>query len=60
MDALFVVTNSPDRRVFNRVERLMASLTHELAGFILPHANFGTHLDSQGNTVNIRLGNKKS
>ena len=33
----------------------MAPLSHDLAGVILPHDNFGTHLDSQGNTVNSDL-----
>ena len=47
------------RSAFNSVERRMAPLGHALAGVILPHANFGTHLDSQGNTVNSNLEIKK-
>ena len=39
------------RNAFNRVERRMSPLGHALAGVILPHANFGAHLDSQYNTV---------
>ena len=55
LDALFVATNASGRSAFNTVERRMAPLSHELAGVILPHANFGTHLDSQSNTVNSDL-----
>ena len=55
LDALFVATNASGRSAFNRVERWMAPLSHDLAGVILPHANFGTHLDSQSNTVNSDL-----
>ena len=48
------------RSAFNSVERRMAPLGYALAGVILPHANFGTHLDSQGNTVNSNLEIKKN
>ena len=43
------------RNAFDRVERRMSSLGHALAGVILTHANFGAHLDSQGNTVKSNL-----
>ncbi|XP_025996071.2 uncharacterized protein LOC113005141 [Solenopsis invicta] len=33
----------------------MAPLTHELAGLILPHDKFGTHLNVQGKTVDKEL-----
>ncbi|KAG5862642.1 hypothetical protein JTB14_012265 [Gonioctena quinquepunctata] len=35
LDALFLATNAPGRSAYNRVERRMASLSRELAGFIL-------------------------
>ena len=47
------------RNAFNRVERRMSPLGHALAGVILTHANFGAHLDSQGNTVKSNLEIKK-
>lgn len=55
MDALFIATNAPGRSAFNRVERMMASLSKELAGLILPHDHFGRHLDGQGNTIDTEL-----
>lgn len=42
------MTNAPGRSAFNRAERRMAPLSRELAGLILPHDRYGTHLDSQG------------
>lgn len=59
LDALFVVTNAPGRSAFNRVERRMAPLSRELAGLILPHEKFGSHLDSQGRTIDRDLEKKK-
>ena len=59
LDAFFVVTNAPGRSAYNRVERRKAPLSHDLAGVILPHDNFGSHLDSQGNTVHYDLEIKK-
>ena len=47
------------RNAFDRVERRMSPLGHALAGVILTHANFGAHLDSQGNTVTSNLEIKK-
>lgn len=55
LDALYVVTNAPGRSAFNRVERRMAPLSHELAGVILPHDHFGSHLDNQGRTIDEDL-----
>lgn len=33
----------------------MAPLSHDLTGIILPHDTFGSHLDSQGKTVDLEL-----
>lgn len=55
LDGLFIVTNAPGRSAFNRVERRMAPLSHELAGLILPHDHFGSHLDDKGRTVDEDL-----
>jgi hypothetical protein len=33
----------------------MAPLSHDLAGLILPHDHFGSHLSDSGGTINIEL-----
>ena len=53
LDALFLVTNAPGKSAFNRVERRMAQLSHELAGVVLPQETFGTHLNSKGETIDL-------
>lgn len=58
LDALFVATNAPGRSAFNRVERRMAPLSHELSGIILSHDHFGSHLDSRGRTIDEELEKK--
>lgn len=58
LDALFLVTNTPGRSAYNRVERRMASLSNQLSGLILRHDTFGTHLDSRGRTVDPELERK--
>lgn len=55
LDALFVACNAPGRSAYNRVERRMAPLSRALVGVILPHAHYGTHLDSQGRTIDAEL-----
>lgn len=55
LDACLIATNAPGRSAFNRVERRMAPLSKELTGVILPHDTFGTHLDSQGRTIDVEL-----
>ena len=36
----------------------MSPLSHDIAGVVLPHENFGSHLDSQGNTIDVELEKK--
>ena len=55
LDALFIATNAPGRSAFNRVERCMAPLSHDLFGVVLPHDHFGSHLNAQGQTVDEKL-----
>ncbi|CAF1644201.1 unnamed protein product [Adineta ricciae] len=55
LDALFVLTHAPGQSAYNVVERRMAPLSHDLAGLILPHDHFGTHLSDSGVTVNPEL-----
>ena len=58
LDALFVATNAPGHSAYNRVERRMAPLSRELAGVVLPHDGFGTHLGSQGCCIDSELEKK--
>lgn len=58
LDALYIVTQAPGRSAYNQVERRMAPLSQHLAGVILPHNHFGSHLDSQGRTVDTILEKK--
>ena len=53
LDALFIATQAPRRSAYNPVERRMAPLSRFLAGIILPYETFGSHLNSQGVTVDI-------
>lgn len=55
LDAIFISCNAPGRSAFNRVERRMAPLSKELAGLILPHDFFGSHLNSRNETVDEYL-----
>jgi len=55
LDAMILATNAPGRSAFNGVERRMAPLSRELAGLILPHKHFGSHLDGDGKTVDEQL-----
>ena len=48
LDALFVAMNASGRSAYNRVERRMAPLSHDLAGIVLTHDHFGSHLNSAG------------
>ncbi|CAF0726611.1 unnamed protein product [Adineta steineri] len=55
LDALFCLTHAPGQSAYNIVERRMAPLSHDLAGLILPHDHFGSHLNDSGSTVNVDL-----
>lgn len=55
LDAIFICTNAPGRSAFNRVERRMAPLSHELAGLILPYDQYGSHLNNKGETIDLEL-----
>ena len=45
----------PGQSAYNIVERRMAPLSHDLAGLILPHDHFGSHLNDSGVTINLDL-----
>ena len=58
LDAFYLATNAPGpagRSAFNRVERRMAPLSHDLAGVVLPHDTFGSHLNNKNETVDKEL-----
>lgn len=55
LDALFLATNAPGRSAYNRVERRMAPLSNQLAGLVLDHEHYGSHLDSQLRTTDGEL-----
>ena len=54
LDTFFLVTNSPGRSAFNRVERRVAHLSKELSGVLLELEQFGAHLDDKGNTIYLQ------
>lgn len=55
LDALFVFTNAPGHSAYNRVERRMAPLSHQLSGLLIPYDSFGNHLDFQNRTIDESL-----
>ncbi|CAF1024873.1 unnamed protein product [Rotaria sordida] len=55
LDAFFVLTHAPGQSAYNIVESRMAPLSHDLAGLILPHDHFGSHLNDSGVTINVDL-----
>lgn len=54
-DFLVMSTHAPGNSAFNFVERRMAPLSKELAGVVLPHDHYGSHLDAGGKTVDPNL-----
>ena len=55
LDAFYLATNAPGRSAFDRVERRMAPLSHDLAGVVLPRDTFGSHLNNKKETVDKEL-----
>lgn len=55
LDALFIVTHAPGQSAYNIVERRMAPLSHDLAGLILPHEHYGTHLNKSLKCIDTEL-----
>jgi len=49
------MTHAPGMSAYNYVERRMAPLSRELAGLILPHDAYGSHLNASGKTVDADL-----
>jgi hypothetical protein len=55
LDALIMTNQAPGQALFNTVERRLAPMSHDLAGLILPHDHFGTHLNDVGVTEHAEL-----
>jgi hypothetical protein len=55
LDILIMVNQAPGQALFNVVERRLAPMSHDLAGLILPHDHFGTHLNDAGITEHAEL-----
>jgi hypothetical protein len=55
LDALIIVNQAPGQTLFNVVERRLSPMAHDLAGLILPHDHFGTHLNDTGLTEHAEL-----
>ena len=55
LDVYLSGTHAPHYSAYNRVERRMAPLSRELAGLVLPHDHFGTHLNASGKTIDHDL-----
>jgi len=55
LDVCCVGSNAPGLSCYNRAERRMPLFSHEIAGVVLPHDHYGSHLDSQGRTVDLAL-----
>ena len=58
LDVFLHGVNAAGLSAFNSVERRMSPLSHDIAGAALPHETFGSHLDSQGNTIDVELEKK--
>ena len=52
------MTNALGRSAFNRVERRMAALSYHLAGLLLRHDSFRSHLDSTNKCIDEELEKK--
>ena len=46
LDVFLHGVNAAGLFVFNPVERRLSPLSHDIAGVVLPHENFGSHLNS--------------
>jgi hypothetical protein len=55
LDSIFIATHAPGQSAYNAVERRMAPLSRDLTGLILPHEHYGSHLDSNGTTIDLDL-----
>jgi len=55
LDYLTIRTHVSDQNMYNLIKRNMTSLSAKLAGITLPVGKFRSHLNSQGNIIDIEL-----
>ena len=55
IDYVIAVCNANGLSAHQFIERRMAPLSKELAGIVLPHDTFGSHLDGSGNTTDSEM-----
>ena len=58
LDFIFCVCNAAGLSAYHFIERRMAPLSAALAGVVLPHDHFGSHLGDSGNTSDTDLERK--
>ena len=58
LDFIFCVCNAAGLSAYHFIERRMAPLSAALAGEVLPHDHFGSHLHDPGNTIDTDLERK--
>ena len=55
LDVYIHGVNASGSSAFNPCERRMVPLSHDLSGVILPYDTYGSHLDGNGNTIDVEL-----
>ena len=55
LDFIFCVCNAAGLSAYHFIERRMAPLSLGLAGVVLPHDHYGSHLDGKGVTIDADL-----
>ena len=60
LDVLLHGVSAAGLSAFNPVESRVAPLSHDLAGIILLHDSYGSHLDESGKTIDVELEKKKN
>ena len=52
------MTHAPGLSAYNYVERRMVPLSKALAGLVIPHDSYGSHLNESGETIEPELEKK--
>ena len=55
LDFIYCVCNAAGLSQYHFIERQMAPLSAALAGVVLPHDNFWSHIDASGSTADAEL-----
>ena len=51
LDALYIATNAPGKRVNDQIQNRMVPVSKDLAKVILPYEHFGQHYDGNNDTI---------